>query len=236
MVSCKTNRYKINRPGFFTLLGILVACLIVLLLYFSTYMSLYTDFFQPVARYTDPNIMPWDEKWKILGFPHEKPYLQQPQLTEYFPQYKTQIKYYGESRGDLELKITPEGKVTGSLGGEFETKDPPIHFNLMGRDSFGNFQPRTFEGKIVPAKIYLDEYGQDKSLLYIFAEGAYRIKGTNLISGKETSSFGLMYITGWIDVEYKIIGKVFFRPHGNDPRPKTIYDFVVFDWTAAPLD
>lgn len=225
---------KMTRSGFL-LIELLIVCFIVFLLYFHTYTPVYQSMYERAPRYSDPNILPWDE-W--LGVNPEKPYPEQPQITKTL-RYEARVQQYDEPRGQLKLAIKTDGTVTGSWYGEFDTSSPAKHYNLMTRDEHNHPKGSTFKGRIAPARIYSDGYGQDLSLLYFVTRGRASLVESDLKNRR--TKLGDFWasdfcVTGWIDTEYNIEGQLHLRwteRYAGGRLTKT--KFAIFYWTAAPL-
>lgn len=153
----------------------------------------------------DPDTYPWVQDWRLVGQDQlpQQPEASQPQITENI-YFETRPKKDNQSRGKILFQINHEGIVIGNWTGEYDTRSPPVSYAIMKGE---------FQGNIDPTKIYADDQGRDPSKLFFIAKGTYLMLVSNHDTGKTTSPSGYIYVTGWLDNEFSVTGKVTISPN-----------------------
>jgi hypothetical protein len=218
----------------------LLVVVAILVLLYATEVSV---FFKPAPKRSAPNAMPWEEHHLILnpaldGYINQrrKPSAEQPQFvrTVYL---KAQVQYGEEPRGLVEFEIDCDGAVQGSWSADYVTGSTQF---VTQKRIGGHFMSNTFRGNIVPSKVYKDQYGPDKSVLYIIAKGDF-VQSAQTLERKQTREVtGNVYLTGWVAEDYYAFGKLTLVPGGVRPRKdyapgKPLFKadtFLVFNWEA----
>ena len=166
------------------------------------------------------DLEPWTE-WRLRKSNAkvlEEPSEEQPDITEGV-RYDINVNYQDESRGEIDLVIQPDGMVRGAWHGYYHKEKPKLYFDIQGGD---------FEGYVCPLKIYQDENGQDPSKLYFIAKGNFLILETNFDNGKVKNAIGNIYVTGWINPDYSVTGKITIT---SDKK-----SLQAFHWQGQPLN
>lgn len=227
------SQYRLQkcRPGFL-LLMLLISVAIGAVIYCLHLSALLCPRLPP--KYCDPNASPWEETFLLTNDtlqaygvdPETVPSAEQPKITRTI-RFRGQVYEGRYRRGELEFRIRSDGRINGSWSADFETTSPPIHYTpSAGRTGVD------FEGNIAPSKIYQDEYGQDPSKLYMITRAIPILKAHNLENNKvDTMCVIYLYVTGWIDTEYKAFGKLTMTSHERPPK-----SCLIFDWQGSRID
>jgi hypothetical protein len=168
---------------------------------------------------SDPSL-PWNEQARVLS-PGEtseaKPSADQPQLTRVL-RYKTQAEQDGSPRGTVNVLIYPDGTIKGVWNGEY-TKPDDVHYLIMAA---------SFDGNIIPSKHFIKDGTHDPSKLYFITAGAFTLFETQLSTGRSRSINGFLYVRGWLDSTYTILGDLTITESKKS--------FEIFDWAAQPAN
>jgi hypothetical protein len=162
------------------------------------------------------DLMPWKE-WRLREASEKTqppPSKNQADITEGI-EFRASAEAKGTEntpRGDVTLKVQPDGIVIGLWSGNYYN-DAKVNF-----DGGGNFK-----GYVCPLKIYSGEEGKDRSKLYFITKGKFTLHETDL-KNKYHIRIGDLYVTGWIDPKYTAFGKVTIT---SDEKY-----FEAFDWQA----
>lgn len=168
---------------------------------------------------SDPSL-PWNEQARVLSpgkTSEAKPSADQPQLTRVL-RYKTQAKQDGSPRGTVNVLVYPDGTIKGVWNGEY-TKPDDFHYLIMAA---------SFEGNINPSKHFIMDDVRDPSKLYFITAGAFTLVETQLSTGRSRSIHGYLYVRGWLDSTYTILGDLTIT---EDKKT-----FEIFDWAAQPAN
>ncbi len=168
---------------------------------------------------SDPSL-PWNEQARILrpGETSEAtPSADQPQLTRVL-RYKTQAEQDGNSRGTVNVLIYPDGTVKGVWNGEY-TKPGDVHCLIMAA---------SFDGNIDPSRRFIEDDVRDPSKLYFITAGDFTLFETQLSTGRRRDIHGFLYVRGWLDSTYTILGDLTIT---EDKK-----SFEIFDWAAVPAN
>ena len=174
----------------------------------------------------DPN-MPWNQEERLVegDEPVPPPTEEQPKLTGFLKFIA--IPFHGEfgqvdarrdSRGRLEMTINPAGRVLGGWSADYNPTDE-VNYSVIGAG---------FSGNIDSSNVYSDENGEDPSKLYFISKGRLSILKTNLKSNRVSRLGGTIYVTGWLDHQYNIVGDLTITS-----GRKTYQSFY---WVARALD
>ncbi|MBN2456794.1 MAG: hypothetical protein JXB29_09730 [Sedimentisphaerales bacterium] len=154
--------------------------------------------------------LPWNQVKRIV--PDDKtvpsPTEQQPKFTTYMG-IGAKCKENEQNRGTLEILINPQGRVRGTWSADYWPK-PNLRYEVVNS---------RFKGNIDPARLYKDEDSEEASKLYIISRGNFLILETK--KGQMRTAKGRIYVTGWVDDEYNITGKVTITSD-----KKTYYEYV----------
>jgi hypothetical protein len=142
--------------------------------------------------------MPWNDESKIVlpGREVPRPGPQQPVISDNLC-FGAKIEEGANVSGGLELYIMTNGRIKGVWGGTYKPK-PEIMWEVVSAK---------FEGNIVPSKIYSDEGGKDPTKLYFIGAGKILIMETNSKTNEVRTGNVRLYVTGWLDSQYKAVGK-----------------------------
>jgi hypothetical protein len=143
--------------------------------------------------------MPWNEESRIVQQDKEvlPPGQQQPAITDNLG-FKAGIAEDTEGQRGINLYILTDGRIKGVWGGTYKPK-PEIMWEVVGAQ---------FEGNIDPSKIYSSEGSEDPTKLYFIGVGRFLIMETNSENNRVRKVSGKLYVTGWLDSEYKAVGKI----------------------------
>ena len=149
---------------------------------------------------TSMGLAPWKE-WRLRR-QSQKPAVQvsdkQAKITKTLSyDANVELTETREPRGEIGMRITPDGDVFGGWGGTYydSKKD---NFEGGGK----------FEGKIYPGKIYRDEKGEDPSRLYFLAKGQFSIIHTIIKESKVRVLTGDLYVSGWLNPDFSIASDI----------------------------
>jgi hypothetical protein len=140
---------------------------------------------------------------------------EQPDITKGV-RYDVNVNYQDEGRGQLYLVIQPDGMVMGAWNGHYHKEKSKLSIDIQNGD---------FAGYVCPLKIYRDENGEDPSKLYFIAKGDFLIHESDLES-KYHIITGALYVTGWIDADYAVRGKIVIT---SDEKYSEIYDWRAYN-------
>ncbi|MFA6186260.1 MAG: hypothetical protein WC770_03475 [Phycisphaerae bacterium] len=151
---------------------------------------------------------PWFEEQRLLSsdaFPVKQTGKDGKAVIEKSTILKGSISRKGENRGQIEITITPDGKVVGKNSCQYEYTDSSYRITAE------------FAGNIDPTKIFKNKDGKNKKPLYFITKGKYeQIKTDKAGKGSWTTNKNV-YVVGWIEPDYSARGKVFFMTsEGND--------------------
>jgi hypothetical protein len=143
--------------------------------------------------------MPWNEERRLVppGEKVKQPNEGQPKILDNLV-FEGPIVEADEVKGGVGLFILTDGRIKGVWGGTYKP-EPDIIWEVQGAK---------FKGNIDPTKIYSDESGKDPSKLYFIAKGGFLILETNSKTDMIKTASGSIYVTGWLDNDYKAVGKV----------------------------
>jgi hypothetical protein len=143
--------------------------------------------------------MPWNEEYRLVrpGQEVKQPKQGQPEITDNLVFTGAMVEN-GEVKGQVKVYILTDGRIKGVWGGKYNP-EPNTIWEVVGS---------RFSGNIDPTKIYSDKDGEDPRKLYFIAKGKALIMVTNPKTGKIKTASGAVYVTGWLDNEYKAVGKV----------------------------
>ena len=165
---------------------------------------------------SDPSL-PWNEQDRILsqGQPTQFHLSEdQPQLTQVL-RYKTRVEQDDQPRGEINVLIYPDGSVKGVWNGEYDEPNN-VHCLIMAA---------SFTGNIDPSRRFVK---RDPSRLYFATAGTSALIETNLSTSRDRSINGAIYVRGWIDPNFAVIGDLIITEN-----KKT---FETFNWTALPVN
>jgi hypothetical protein len=167
-----------------------------------------------------PDKYPWVEEFRLRKRGEEakeRPSAKQPNIREAF-RLEAEAREEGKGRGTIQMLINPDGTVEGTWRADYRTRAPKIDYTVINAK---------FKGNTDPSKIYSDENGEDLSKLYIITKGNFLILETNFETGKVRNLFGYIYVTGWIDPDYKAFGQLHIT---SDKINQTI-----FQWSTLAI-
>lgn len=143
--------------------------------------------------------MPWNEEKRLVKADEEvkQPGQEQPEISDNMV-FTAEATQDGTARGKIQLFILTDGRIKGGWGGEYKPS-PEITWEVVKAG---------FEGNIDPSKIYGDETGEDPTKLYFITRGRFIILETNSQTHIVRTRKGRIYVTGWLDREYKAVGKI----------------------------
>ncbi len=180
---------------------VLIVLLIIFVLAAAVYiLRKYIDTHQP-----DPDIVnglaPWTEL--ELRAKSKKP---TPQISREQAKISGLLKFdmnaylkgTQESRGELSLKVTPEGQIYGTWSGTYSNDK---------KDSF-DIQSGEYSGQCYPQKIYFDEKGKDPTKLYFIGKGKFMIHKVTADTKKYTIVGGDIYVRGWLNTDLSVTGEI----------------------------
>jgi len=178
-----------NRSGVVLLLTLLVIVVVCGLLWFEP---------SALFRKSDPEL-PWNQESRLVGPKGQvaKPIEQQPKIEE-FISLKTETQHKGRECGEVSFLVKPNGRIEGGWSGEFNPRED-TNYMVMGAG---------FKGNIDPSKIYSDDSGEDRSKLFFIAKGKFLIVETDEKKKNVRKAVGDIYVTGWIDSQYKVTGEL----------------------------
>lgn len=159
--------------------------------------------------------MPWEDEFRLVRTGEEvaPPGEGQPEILDNLV-FRGSIRTRNDD-GLITLYLLTDGRIKGNWGGKFRPK-PNIMWEVVAAD---------FKGNIDPSKTYIDENGEDPTKLYLIAKGGFLILETNSETDMIRKATGNIYITGWLDDEYKAVGKLFVT---SDKK-----NYWEYDWQSA---
>jgi hypothetical protein len=210
------HREEILKNGFAILL-ILVAVVLIALLYFIDL----TAMFGPTENIDYYAERPWFEENRLLAenaFPVKQTGKGGKVVIESKTTLKGSVSRKDETKGRIEITITPDGKAAGTCSCRYEYTDSSYKIEAQ------------FAGNIDPTKIYADETGKNKKLLYFITKGKYKQTKTDKAAKNQWTTEQPVYVVGWIAADYSAKGKMFLmtdsdqETHGN----------AEYDWQTKP--
>lgn len=151
---------------------------------------------------------PWFEENRLLAgnaFPvkqtgkHGKTVIEKSTILE------GSVSRKGENRGQIEITITPDGKVVGKCSCQYEYPDSSYQIAAE------------FAGNIDPTKTFKNKDGENKKPLYFITKGRYTQTKTDKAGKGSWTINENVYVVGWIAPDYSVKGKVFFMTsEGSD--------------------
>jgi hypothetical protein len=217
-----------QKKGGFLLLPLLIGVLMLFMLY-AMYTHNIFHFFAGTEkdRYSDPNAYPWEEGHLYIndvldGYDmggRRPPFREQPPLNDLH--YTASVYAGDEPRGEINLYITKEGDVAGWWSGAYGVKtDRNRYYETVRKYNEGN-HTNEFKGNTAPLKIYKNERGEDKSKLYFISRGGFLL----LERRENWATVGSIYVTGWIDRNYKAEGELFLVPSSEGELALEMQEF-----------
>jgi hypothetical protein len=146
----------------------------------------------------DPDL-PWNQVNRIVG-PGKTvpaPSAEQPSITGALA-FRAEAEEEGAERGKIKMMLFSDGRISGEWSANYDP-EPGINYHVVKSG---------FKGNIDPSRIYKDEDGKDRSLLYFITAGKFMILETNSRTGKVRGVKGRIYARGWLDTEYKAKGEI----------------------------
>ena len=184
--------------------------------------------FDPFALFSnqDPQL-PWNQEFRIVRASEEVQTPSEEQLSITRPLViQANVSLQRQRRGKIAMVIQPDGRIEGKWTGEYKPS-PKVDHVVMSAP---------FKGNIDPSKIYSDEYGENRSLLYFITKGKSIILETNSKTIRSRSVNGLIYLTGWLNPEYNATGEItltlnkksckVFSWQAKATEQKSIFDFL----------
>jgi len=187
--ACFQRKLRTNQPGFVVLLMLLIIVVVCGLLWLDPF----------ALSGSKDKSLPWNQLKRIV--PDDEVV---PSPTEQQPKFTTHMRVIAEckeneqDRGKVEILITPQGRVSGSWFADYFPKQG-LRYEVVAS---------SFKGNIAPEYVYKDDYGEDPSKLSIITKGNFLILETRTKKGTVRKSNGSIFVTGWVDDEYDITGKV----------------------------
>lgn len=213
MQSAHLHRRPQKKRSASALLGLLIVIALAAAIYFA---QLYL---KKTAKDPDTchDLAPWKE-WRLRQSsekPAQELFEQQPDITNIIL-YDTNVRLEREPRGELRLTIHPDGSVGGMWYGDYYNNSK-VNFDILRGD---------FKGRTYPRKIYRDEQGlEDKSKLYFITKGTFLLAETNFKKDTVFHRGGDIYVRGWVEPDYKIMGEIIIT--SNEKY------FETFTWQAS---
>jgi hypothetical protein len=178
-----------ERGGYILILMVLIVCIIGVFIWLDP---------MGLIHGSDSG-MPWNEERRLVpvGEKVKQPKEEQPKISENL-YFESKIMENNEVRGGVDMFISTDGRIKGVWGGTYKP-EPNITWEVQGS---------RFRGNIDPTKLYRDDSGEDPHRLYFIAEGDSLILVTDAKTDKIKTATVLIYVTGWLDNEYKAVGKI----------------------------
>jgi hypothetical protein len=157
-------------------------------------------------------VLPWGEKKRLVakGKQVQLPSTVQPQLTAVMG-YKAYPKEGDQDRGEIALIIDTDGRVRGNWSGDYRQGEDVSYAVLAGN----------FSGNIDPTNLYRDKSGTDPSKLYFFTKGSFMLLEENKKDNSNNRRQGDIYVTGWIDFNYKLTARIILTSDRTNYRTFT---------------
>ena len=185
------NGNSVNRSGVVMLLMLLVCIIIGMFIWAGPrYWVTRGD--------SDPEL-PWNLRSSLVGRDEtpQKPSSAQLDMGEIMT-LKAELKEDSASHGDISIIFARDGRISGGWGGEYKPEAGIIYEVLSA----------PFKGNIDPSRRYSDENGVDPSKLFFIAEGGVLMTKTVRAENKIRRIDAEIFVTGWIDADYNVIGEV----------------------------
>ena len=188
-----------KHSGYILLLMLLAVIVIGGIIFITSNSSAIPVFRKAVVKDSSGELLPWGDEKRLVakGKQVQPPSSVQPQLTAVMG-YKAYPKEGDQDRGEIVLIVDTDGRVRGNWSGDYRQGDD-VSFAVLA----GNFS-----GNIDPTNLYRNKSGTDPSKLYFIAKGSFMLLEENKKGNGNYRRQGAIYITGWIDFDYKLTGKI----------------------------
>lgn len=209
------GRLQTNRRGIVLLVILLLIVIFGVLIYFFGVRISPMDSETARQQQESPDEYPWVEEWRIKGSRMRKGRnvaeqvvsAEQANITRVL-KFIADVKHQRDNRGQIMLAIYPDGNVEGRWATDYETGSPRANHLISA----------SFQGNTDPSKFYEDVNGEDRSKLFLIAMGGYSELETNFETSKVRRLRGNIYVTGWINPDYSVTGKITITPDKKSLR------------------
>jgi len=207
-----------RQQGYF-LLEMLIVMAISLVLYYLMFRR--PEHHAPIEQQQAPDTYPWVQDWRIRGSAQRrpkgvklcKPSPDQPQFTEAML-LRASVTQDGHSRGSLELRIQPDGAITGSWQGSYPTSQRSRD-EVIAADVSGNTDA---------TRMYRDKQGADPAQLFLITKGTFLMLQTSRNTHQVKDIKGDIYIIGWIAPDFTARGQLHLTSDKHSQQ--------VFNWSG----
>ena len=165
---------------------------------------------------------PWFEENRLLGgnaFPVKQTGEDGKVVIEKSTVLKGVVSRKGESRGQVEIVLSPDGKAAGNISCQYEYTDSSYQIGAE------------FAGNIDPTKIFKNKDGKNKKPLYFITKGKYTQIKTDKAGKGSWTTIKNVYVVGWVEPDFSAKGKMFLMTsEGNENED---YGNAEYDWQTA---
>ncbi|MBN1457430.1 MAG: hypothetical protein JW912_06235 [Sedimentisphaerales bacterium] len=206
-----------NRSGY-AILMLLVVVAIGLIIYWMDINALFGNLPKSVDPKSSHEVLPWEKKDSLLSRGQEA----NTDLSEGQPVIDRDIFIeasveQSNTTGDFIVTISPDGKVAGSWYADYNKGTNPRMNYVMNAK---------FKGNVDPGAVFFDENGEDPTKLFFIAKGEIAILASNFDGGGIQNSNQQIWVTGWLDPDYKAEGEMTLITGRNS--------YQTFNWKSTP--
>lgn len=208
---------KSSRPGY-AILMLLVVVAIGLILYWIDINALFGNMPESVDPGSSHEVLPWEKKKSLLKREQEA----NTDVSEGQPVINRNIFIeatveQSNTTGDFIVTISPDGRVAGSWYADYNKgTNPRMNYVMNAR----------FKGNVDPTVVFFDENGEDLTKLFFIAKGEISILASNFSGGGIQNSIQKIWVTGWLDPDYKAKGEMMLITGRNT--------YQTFNWESTP--
>ena len=147
-----------------------------------------------------PEKYPWVEADRLVAQGQQIPVPNSEQILLGKPFAMKTVVYEGRMpRGELNLLLSPDGRLKGMWSGQYDTISPKISYDVLSGK---------FEGNIDPDKVLSNESGEETSKLFMIGTGKCMLLESNFDNGKTRTVSAELWVNGWIEPLGSVSGLV----------------------------
>ena len=208
---------KSSRSGY-AILMLLVVVAIGMIIYWIDINALFGRLPESVDPSSSHEVLPWEKKESLLKRGQEP----DTNISEGQPVIDRDIFIeatveQSNTTGDFIVTISPDGKVAGGWYADYNKGTNPRMNYVMNAK---------FRGNVDPTAVFFDENGEDPTKLFFIAKGEISILASNFDGGGIQNSIQNIWVTGWLDPDYKAKGEMTLVTGRNT--------YQTFNWKSVP--